>query len=199
MDAVADPVTPRIAANVRDLRTRLGLSLAALSSACGVSRSTLSVIERGESSPTAVVLDRIASGLGVSLGTLVADPATGAEAPSPLVRRDDQPVWHDPASGYLRRAVSPPAAGSPLEIVEVRFPPGGRVAFETGVRSAVVHQQLWLLEGAMEVTVGDETHRLEAGDCLAYRLDRPTMFHNPTGRPARYAVVVVVDASGRLR
>src|SRR5882724_508701 len=71
----------------------------------------------------------------------------------------------------------------PMQIVEVHFPPGGRVAFETGVRDMRVHQQVWVLEGAIDITLGVERHRLREGDCLAMQLDRPTMFHNPTRKP----------------
>jgi uncharacterized cupin superfamily protein len=54
-----------------------------------------------------------------------------------------------------------------------------------------VHQQIWVLEGRIDVAWGDERHRLEAGDCFALRLDRPLSYHNPTRRAARYAVVLV--------
>jgi len=60
-----------------------------------------------------------------------------------------------------------------------------------------VHQQVWVLEGAIDVTLGEERHRLRDGDCLAMLLDRPTMFHNPTRKPARYAVVIASDTPGR--
>jgi len=83
--------------------------------------------------------------------------------------------------------------------VEVHFPAGGRVAFETGARDVRVHQQVWVLEGAIDVTLGAERHRLREGDCLAMQLDRPTMFHNPTRRPARYAVVIASEAGGVRR
>jgi uncharacterized cupin superfamily protein len=49
----------------------------------------------------------------------------------------------------------------------------------------------------MDVTVGTERHRLRAGDCLAMRLDRPTMFHNPTRKAARYAVVIASETVRR--
>lgn len=189
-----DPVNERIAANVRALRSGLGLSLESLSAACGVSRSALSLIERAESSPTASVLDRIAVGLGVPLASLFDDVA---EEPTRwLARRAEQPVWRDPGSGYVRRSVSPDGNASPIRIAEVRFPARARVAFEAGQRG-VTHQQIWVLEGTIELTSGADTHRLSAGDCLAMRLDRPTMFHNPTARPARYAVVVVVERASR--
>ena len=182
----------RIAERVRDLRVAQGLSLAILATKSGVSRSMISLIERGESSPTAVVLDKLATGLGVVLASLFEAPT--AEAPSgPVARRDEQPVWRDPASGYLRRSVSPSGVTQPLRIVEVRFPAGARVAFENGARDVRVHQQVWVLEGAIDVMVGDERHRLREGDCLGMRLDRPTMFRNPTRKPTRYAVVIASE------
>ena len=85
----------------------------------------------------------------------------------------------------------------PLRIIAVRFPAGARVAFENGARDVRVHQQVWVLEGAIDVTVGDERHRLREGDCLAMRLDHPTMFHNPTRRPTRHAVVVASEPGPR--
>jgi transcriptional regulator with XRE-family HTH domain len=90
----------------------------------------ISLIERGESSPTAVVLEKLAAGLGVMLASLFDAPAATAPAPSgPVARRDNQPQWQDPASGYLRRNVSPPGVPQPMQIVEVHFPPGGARGF----------------------------------------------------------------------
>jgi len=196
--AVASDLNQRIAERVRELRAGQGLSLEALASKSGVSRSMISVIERGESSPTAVVLEKLAAGLGVMLASLFDAPdAAGPASSGPVARRDEQPQWRDPASGYLRRNVSPPGVPQPMQIVEVHFPAGGRVAFETGTRDVRVHQQVWVLDGAIDVTLGTERHRLREGDCLAMQLDRPTMFHNPTRRPARYAVVIASEGASR--
>jgi transcriptional regulator with XRE-family HTH domain len=192
----------RIAARVAELRAARGLSLDALAAASKVSRSMISFIERGESSPTAVVLEKLATGLGVTLPTLFDAPAAATKAaPGPLARRDDQPEWRDPASGYVRRNVSPPGGGQPMQIVEVRFPAGARVAFENGGRVAGVHQQIWILDGTIDVTLGKERHRLKTGDCLAMQLDRPTMFHNPTRKTTRYAVVIAAGEprAGKVR
>ncbi len=145
-----------------------------------------------------MVLEKLAAGLGVMLASLFDAPGAVAQAPGgPVARREDQPLWRDPASGYLRRNVSPPGAPQPMQIVEVRFPPGGRVAFETGARDTRVQQQVWVLEGAIDVTLGGERHRLREGDCLAMQLDRPTMFHNPTRKPTRYAVVIALETPSR--
>src|SRR5436305_3142683 len=112
----------RIAERVRELRAAQGLSLDALTGKSGVSRSMISLIERGESSPTAVVLERLAVGLGVTLPSLfdAPPPPQGAPPSGPLARREAQPEWQDPASGYVRRNVSPPGAPQPMRIVEVR-------------------------------------------------------------------------------
>jgi len=181
-------INDRIAANVRELRGLLGLSLEALADACGVSRSMISLVERGESSPTAAVLEKLATGLGVSLATLFESPAA---PPHPVSRRADQVEWRDPASGYLRRNVSPGGFPSPIQIVEVVVPAGARVSYETAARPGVTHQQVWILQGMIEIVLGDERFELSAGDCLAMVLDRPITYHNPTPRPARYCVVVV--------
>lgn len=188
----------RIAARVRELRAAQGLSLDALASRSGVSRSMISLIERGESSPTAVVLEKLASGLGVTLPALFDGLAvTASPSDGPVSRRADQPQWKDPASGYLRRNVSPAGAPQPMQIVDVQFPAGARVAFDNHLTNARVYQQIWVLEGSIEITLGVEQHRLREGDCLAMQLDRPIAFHNPTRKPARYAVVIASEIPSR--
>lgn len=185
-------VNARIATRVRALRAELGMSLDALAARCAVSRSMISLIERGESSPTAVVLEKIATGLGVPLATLFDDAGAPAD---PVSRRADRSPWRDPQSGYVRRNISPAAFPSPIRIVEVVLPAGARVAYETGARDVGIHQQIWVQEGSVEVTVGDATHRLGEDDCLAMRLDAPTAFRNRTRKPARYVVVAAGERS----
>ena len=196
MKEATSELNGRIARRVRALRAERGLSLDALGSQSGVSRSMISLVERGETSPTAVVLDKLAAALGVTLASLF-DAPDEARPAGPVARREDQPQWREPESGYLRRMVTPVGAPQPMQIVEIHFPPGARVAFDAGLRGLRAHQQVWVLEGAMDVTAGDERHRLRAGDCLAMRLDRPTMFHNPTREPARYAVVIASEPGRR--
>ena len=187
-------VNQRIAQRVRELRAEQALSLDGLASKSGVSRSMISLIERGESSPTAAVLEKLAAGLNVTLASLFDTFVEGAVSSGPVSRREDQVQWQDPASGYVRRNVSPPGVPQPMRIVEVHFPAGARVVFENGGRETLFHQQVWVLEGSIDVTVGRERHRLREGDCLAMQLDAPTMFHNPTRKAARYAVVLASEA-----
>ncbi len=192
-DESRNPLDERIARRVRDLRAAAGLSLEALAARSGVSRSMLSLIERGQSSATAVVLDKVAGGLGVMLASLFDDPAA---PPNPVSRNAEQATWRDPSSGYVRRNVSPAGFPSPIQLVEVEFPAGARVAYDSGPREPPVHQQVWVLEGAIEVTLGEDVHLLKTGDCLAHVLDQPIAYRNPTRRRARYAVVIATGARG---
>jgi transcriptional regulator with XRE-family HTH domain len=194
MEALSTDLNDRIALRVRELRAARGLSLDALARRCGVSRSMISLIERGETSPTAVVLDKLAAGLDVSTASLFDDPQPRSGA---VVRGADQQHWRDPESGYVRRNVSPSGAATPIQIVDVSFPPRARVTYETGARDSLLHQQVWVLEGTIEVRVGDDVHRLDAGDCLALALEGPLIYHNPTREPARYAVVIATESALR--
>ncbi|WP_042690677.1 helix-turn-helix domain-containing protein [Azospirillum sp. B506] len=196
MENTGNDIDSRLATRLRALRADRGLTMDGLAERSGVSRSMISLVERGESSPTASVLERLAAGLGVTLATLFAE-AERKDA-SPVVRRADQIGWTDPATGYHRRNLSPPGFPSPIELVEVDLPPGARVSYDSGNRAATVDQQVYLLDGTIELTVGEVTHRLSTGDCLALRLDRPTGFHNPTDRTARYIVALTTDGRPAL-
>jgi len=193
MEVVDSSIEHRIAARLKTLRAQRGLTLDELATRSGVSRSMISLIERAESSPTANTLDRLAASLGVTLASLFAEEERVDAAP--LTRRADQPVWRDPDTGYLRRNLSPSASLSPIELVEIVLPPGAQVAYDSGSRAAPVDQQVWILEGTVEITVGADAFHLTTGDCLAMRVDRPTGFRNPGGEPARYLVALIVSAS----
>jgi transcriptional regulator with XRE-family HTH domain len=189
-------VNARIAERVKALRAESGLSLERLAERCEVSRSMLSLIERGESSPTAVVLEKIATGLGVTLASLFEDPSAPV---NPVSRGEDRTAWKDPQSGYTRRNISPPNFPSPIQLVDVVLPAGARVAYETSARDGEVFQQVWVQEGTIEITVGRLVHRLNEDDCLAMQLDARTAFHNPTRKRARYIVVLASSPGGNLR
>jgi transcriptional regulator with XRE-family HTH domain len=187
----AASIDHRMGARIRALRAERSLTLDALAGLAGVSRAMLSRIERGDSSPTAQLLVKICGGLGITLSALFAAAET---PPNPLSRRVSQPTWRDPATGYVRRNVSPAGTGSFVDIAEVEFPPGASVAFDNR-RAAGTDQHVWVLDGMLELDVAGEAFRLEAGDCLMMRFGQPLIFRNPTARPVRYAVVISTGAA----
>jgi transcriptional regulator with XRE-family HTH domain len=185
MDAESLPLL--IGQRVARRRATLGLPLEEIAARTGVSRAMISRIERGEVHASAVVLDKLCAGLGISLSELFA-----RDAASPLLRRADQPVWQDPASGYLRREIAPAGTGSPVRIVDVDFPAGAEVSFERS-RQRAIEQHVWVLEGEIEIAFAGSIYSLAAGDCLHMRLAEGNAFRNVSGRPARYAVILTSE------
>jgi len=184
-----EDINIRIAQQVREIRLARGYTLDILASRCQVSRSAISLIERGEASPTAVVLVKLANGLGVPL-TQLFDSPPNTQSPQPMVRRTQQAEWKDPETGYIRRQVSPPNWKSPFQIVEIEFPAQSRVTYETSANSKVVLQQIWVIEGQIDIQLGEKFYALQEGDCLAMQLDQPIIYSNPSSKAARYILVV---------
>ena len=184
-----EDINIRIAQQVREIRLARGYTLDILASRCQVSRSAISLIERGEASPTAVVLEKLANGLGVPL-TQLFDSPPNTQSPQPMVRRTQQAEWKDPETGYIRRQVSPPNWKSPFQIIEIEFPAQSRVTYETSANSKVVLQQIWVIEGQIDIQLGENFYALQEGDCLAMQLDQPIIYSNPSSKAARYILVV---------
>jgi transcriptional regulator with XRE-family HTH domain len=182
---MTDPLSSAIATTLQAARQAHGLSGGALADRSGVSRAMISKIERGETQPTAALLARLAAALGMTLSELV---SRAEQDQNRLVRREDQPTWTDPDSGYTRRAVSP-AAGGPLELVEVELPAGAEVAFpaETYVHR---HHQIWVLDGHLTFREGGTDHHMAAGDCLQLGPPQACAFVNETDTPCRYLVAL---------
>jgi transcriptional regulator with XRE-family HTH domain len=187
-DDTADALLGLIGQRLAVRRSDLKLTLEDVSTRTGVSRAMISRIERAEVHASAVVLDKLCAGLGLSLSALFA-----RDTASPLLRRADQPQWQDPLSGYVRREVAPSGTGSPVRIVEVDFPAHAEVVFEPHIHEGI-EQHVWVLEGEMEITLGSSVYTLSAGDCLHMRLGAGNSFVNRGPKPARYAVVLTREA-----
>lgn len=186
--AVAAPdVERRIAQRLAQLRAERGWSLETVAARTGISRATLSRLERGELSPTAAMLGSLCALYGWTLSRLMADAET---RPPQLVAAHEQLEWTDPDSGYRRRAVSPPSPGLRGEIVEVWMPAGGSVAFDASPVAGLEHH-LWMLDGALTLDVDGAVFHLRAGDCVRYVLNGPSRFQNTGRRDARYVVAIV--------
>ena len=149
----------RIAHGVRLRREQLGLSANDLAERSGVSRAMVSKIERREVSPTAVLLGRLCSGLGITLSSLIASAETTAGPP--IARAATQPVWRDPATGLRRTMVSPSHTGSRTELVQVELPRGARVQYDA--QRTPYDQHVWVLQGRLTLTNEHEVIELGPG------------------------------------
>src|ERR1043166_8799472 len=124
MSIVVDDVDTTIAARIRGERASRRWSLDDLAERAGVSKAMISKIERGETSPTAALLGRLSAAFGITLSAFFAGTAPH-RGPA---RRTEQPVWRDPATGYIRRQVAA-SPTIPVEMTEVELPSGAAVSF----------------------------------------------------------------------
>jgi transcriptional regulator with XRE-family HTH domain len=186
---------------LRSERQGRGWSMDRLAEASRVSRAMISKIERGESSPTAVVLGKLSAALELSVSELLTgDRLGGGQAPAPAelppagaigagrVRRAaDTPQWRDPDTGYLRRQIS--TAGFPAAVTEVTLPPGAHVPYPAAAY-AFIAQLVWVLSGQLTLTDGAERRVLAVGDTFELGQPRSREFRNETAEECRYVVVV---------
>jgi len=195
---------------LRAERRARGWPIERLAAASGVSRAMISKIERGESSPTAVLLGKLSAALELSVSELLAPPGGPAASGSPaagqeadpgggqprgggLVRRAGvTPEWRDPDTGYVRRQVSTPRF--PAAVTEVTLPPGARVTYPAGAY-AFIAQLVWVLSGQLTLRDGPAEHVLGPGDAFELGEPRPREFRNDGAADCRYVVVVTRTAS----
>lgn len=177
-------IDQQIAGQLKGQRARRAWTLEQLAEASGVSRGMLSKIERGEVSPTAALLSRVANALDVPLSDLLSPP----EVPRAVQRRADRPRWQDPDTGFVRETVSPALTGSTVEIVEVELPPHARVDYRLPP-PAPYRQHLLVLSGSLRVHQ-DGSQELARGDALYMAPEGEFSFENPGATACRYLVVM---------
>jgi transcriptional regulator with XRE-family HTH domain len=185
MDYIIDEVEAGIARQVRQERELRNWSQADLAEHSGVAKASISKIERGEVSPSAVILLRLATAFDLTLAGLL----LRAEGDKPrLSRAADQKLWRDPATGYVRRQVFN-RSDHPLELVQVEMPPGQHVHLPAD-SFARIRQILWVQSGTLAVTENGETHILKAGDCLGFGPPAETVFANQSARTCHYVIAL---------
>ncbi len=181
---MADTMNQRISARIRLERESRGWSLSELADRAGVSRAMIHKIERGDSSPTATLLARLSGAFGISMSTLI---ARAEMQEGKLLRLENQPVWRDPQTHYLRRHVSP-RTDLPIDLVQVELPAASDVPMPAS-SYALARQLIWLQSGELVFQEGDTRHEMHAGDCLELGPPNDCRFINETNETCIYLVV----------
>lgn len=180
---------------VKALREAADLSLRDLAARCGVSAPMLSQVERGETSPTLQVAERIASGLDLRLSQLLRLDEGGAVS---VVRRPERRAGGDADSGHAFEILTPPLPGLRSEVSlhtlregAITGGAGDPPMHEPGAREVAVVQA-----GRVVLHVDGERHDLGQGDCVTFDADLPHHFENP-GKEA--AVLLAIVSAGLRR
>lgn len=172
-------------ARLKEARRAQGLSLDAVAKLSGVSRSMVSQIERGESSPTIATLWNLTRALQVDFAGLLEEGTTKDRIE---VLRDAQvPSIDNMGQGCRIRILSPPEEAGKHEVYDLRFEDGGVLDSQPHTRGAQEH--VTVIDGRVEVKSGQATTLIDAGDTARYAADVAHCIRAIDG-PARVFLVV---------
>ena len=183
----SDTMLAQLPARLREARRAQGLSLDAVAKLSGVSRSMVSQIERGESSPTISTLWNLTRALQVDFAGLL--DVAAAQTRIETLRADSVPTIDNLGKNVRIRILSPPEEAGKHEVYELLFALDGVLDSQPHTRGAKEH--VTVIEGVVDVISGEATTRLAAGDTARYGADVP---HRITAIGAARAFLVVQDA-----
>lgn len=189
-EGASQDLAPVVGANLRKLRVQRGLSLEKLSKASAVSRAMLGQIELGKSAPTINVLWKIARALEIPFSALIRDQRAGGTVFLPR-DRSKKLTSHD--GTFTSRALFPFNVPRNVEFYELRLAP-------EGIERADPHppgttENLVVVQGQLEVSVGKDRHVLGPGDAVLFEADVPHVYKNTSDTELLMYLVMTYSAS----
>jgi transcriptional regulator with XRE-family HTH domain len=185
-----------LGARVRALREAMSLSLRDLAERSGVSAPMLSQVERGETSPTLQIAQRIAAGLDLRLSQLLRLDESGAVT---VVRAGEHRTGPGAGRDHSYEILTPPLPGQRAELSRHTLAPGAVTGgpgdppmHEPGSRESALVQA-----GTVVLHCDGAAYTLPAGDCVTFDADLPHHFENPSAETE--AVLLAVVSAGLRR
>lgn len=180
-----DDILTHLPARLKEARSKKGLSLEGVANLSGVSRSMVSQIERGESSPTISTLWNLTRALQVDFAGLLQDADTQDQID--VLRVSDVPAIENMGQKCRVSILSPPEEAGGHEVYDVQFDVGGTLKSQPHARGT--REQLTVLEGSVRVVSGTVSDTLSQGDTARYAADVPHSISASEG-PARVFLIV---------
>ncbi len=184
MTEKTDDILTRLPTRLKEARRAKGLSLEAVANLSGVSRSMVSQIERGESSPTISTLWNLTRALQVDFAGLLEDTQSADQIE--VLKNAEVPSIDNMGQNCRIRILSPPEEAGGHEVYDIRFDTDGALSSQPHARGA--REQLTVLEGSVRVTSGGAVSELSLGDTARYPADVPHAIFSDG--PARVFLIV---------
>jgi transcriptional regulator with XRE-family HTH domain len=185
--AVVAAAEGAVGTRVKSLREAMDLSLRDLSERSGVSAPMLSQVERGDTSPTLAVAQKIAAGLDLTLSQLL---RLDEDRHVVVVRARDRRTRR--RRGHKVEELTPPLPGQRSDVSEHTLAPGAATGapddppmHEPGSRETAV-----VIAGTVELFIDGQRHELGEGDSVTFDADLPHHFENNSSSEARLIAVV---------
>jgi transcriptional regulator with XRE-family HTH domain len=185
--AAVESTVAAVGGRVRALREAMGLSLRDLAERCGVSAPMLSQVERGETSPTLAVAEKIAAGLDLTLSQLLRlDESRHVVVSRAGARRRLE------RGGHRFEELTPPLPGQRADVSLHTLEPGAATGgpddppmHEPGSRETTI-----VLAGILALVVDGTRHELGQGDSVTFDADLPHHFENEGEERAEFLAVI---------
>jgi transcriptional regulator with XRE-family HTH domain len=175
---------PDVGRHVLTLRKARGLSLRALAELSGLSPNTISLIERGITSPSVSTLHRLATALAVPITALLEEPV---ERMNLIVTRAGERARSGSGSVELE-SLGYGVEDQICDPFAVTLKPGASSGKKRMAHTG--HELVYCLEGAVEYEVVGESYRLEPGDALLFHGSLPHRWHNPNSKDAVFLLII---------
>ena len=168
-----------VAGNLQKWRQRRRMSVSALARAAGVSKSTISELERHSGNPSLDTLWALARALEIPLGFLFTDHDGGAGIQ--VVRDQDGSVaFEEP--GYVSRLLAGWEVDGEIEFYTTTIDAGARHDSESHGTSVI--ERTLVIDGRVEIRIGTETLELGPGDLISFPAAQPHHYR-ALGGPVR--------------
>ena len=184
----ASDILDKLPTRLRAARQKMGLSLEAVARLSGVSRSMISQIERGDSSPTIATLWNLTRALQLDIADLLEDGARAARVE--VVRDGMAPTIDNRGSRCRLRILSAPEDAGRTEVYDLRL--GANAALDSQPHRRGAREQIVVLEGRINVRSGAAQETLSPGDTAGYAADVPHMLE--AGPEGARAILIVTNA-----
>lgn len=176
----------KLAKRIGLLRADKQINLEEFAQLSDISRATLSRIERCETSPTAQMLGRIASVLGVTVSELF---ETIEDKSEEVFYQKDRKVWTDPENGFLRSIICPPSRNNICELTNGKLPPNTKIEYPRALEGAP-EQIIYVISGSLEFFHNGNCVSLEKGDAFRFIFKGATYFENKTDEYCEYLIII---------
>ena len=160
---------------IRNLRVERDLTLAALSAQSQISVGMLSHIERGKTSPSLKLLDRLRVALGVPLASFFEAHDDRSVEEGTITRAGHRSTLSFSKTGLTKELMSPPGH-SELEMLMLSIEVGGSSGPDPWRRNG--EKAGYVMNGRFELQIGEQVHVLEPGDAFQFDSRQPHMFRN---------------------
>lgn len=179
---MADASKPNVGQQIRAIREKQALSLRALAERCGLSVNAVSLIERGENSPTVSSLHLLATALDVPITDFFQE-----QYEQPIVFVEPAQRLRSEVKGILMESLGTGLHNQQLEPFLITVAPGAGTLDEpvTHPGEEFVH----CLSGEINYCVQDEVYHMAEGSSLLFNATQPHCFHNAADIPATLIIV----------